>query len=270
MTSSWSTLGDYRRRRRRTVLWRLVQGIVALAVVALGTGYAYRVGTTVAEVRVHKLEADLARFQEANLELRDRLTVAARERADAQGALAELRRRYAEDVPGGVAAELLREVRRQLDAGAEPERLALLIAAAAAPEACDGAPETKRFIVRTPVGQGPVSAVRFGGDRITVTGTGASTLNSNNLPEAWYDPAEPVRLAFRTLDGALETVEGVLPLAHRLVVDRREYRFSAVAGERSFVEVTAQACALPEASARPPARAGSAVQSPTAGLGAGR
>jgi hypothetical protein len=255
MTTGWSTLGDYRRRRRRTVLWRLAQLTLAAVLIALGTGHAYRVGTTVGEVRVHKLEVDLARFQEANLELRDRLTVAARERGDAQGALAELRRRYAEDVPGGIAAELLQEVRQQLEAGADPERLALLIAAAAAPEACDGAPETKRFIVRTPVGQGPLSAVRFGGDRITITGTGASTLNSSNLPEAWYDPAEPVRFAFRTLDGASEAVEGVLPLAHRMVVDRREYRFSAVPGERSFVEVTAQACSLPEASA--PATIGS-------------
>jgi hypothetical protein len=30
-----------------------------------------------------------------------------------------------------------------------------------------------------------------------------------------------------------------------MVVDRREYRFSVVAGDQRFVEITAQECALP-------------------------
>ena len=40
-------------------------------------------------------------------------------------------------------------------------------------------------------------------------------------------------------------VEGTLPLAHRMLVDGLEYRFSAIAGPTSFVEITGQACPFP-------------------------
>jgi hypothetical protein len=42
------------------------------------------------------------------------------------------------------------------------------------------------------------------------------------------------------------SIEGVVPLTHSMVVDRREYRFSVVAGDQRFVEITAQDCALPD------------------------
>ena len=98
---------------------------------------------------------------------------------------------------------------------------------------------------RTPVSTGPVSFVRFD-DRITVTGTGQSARNPDGLAEAWYDPTYPIRLEFRTLDGAVTSIEGTLPLNHGMVVDGREYRFSVMPGERWFVEVTAQSCAFPQ------------------------
>ena len=44
----------------------------------------------------------------------------------------------------------------------------------------------------------------------------------------------------------LTTVEGVVPLTHQMVVDGKEYRFSAVSSAARFVEMTAQVCALPE------------------------
>jgi hypothetical protein len=69
---------------------------------------------------------------------------------------------------------------------------------------------------------------------------------AEGLPEAWYDPALPVRVDFQTLDGAVVSIQGVVPLTHSMVVDRREYRFSVVAGDQRFVEITAQDCALPD------------------------
>ena len=86
-------------------------------------------------------------------------------------------------------------------------------------------------------------------DRIIVTGQGESARTESGLAEAWYDPEKPIRLEFRTLDGAIESVEGVVPFNHRLLVDGQEYRLSVINGERRFIEITAQACALPESDA---------------------
>jgi hypothetical protein len=240
------TFGDTRRRRRRQLYWRTIRLFLAVLTIAGVGGYAYQIGVSAAQSRGEKLEADLVRFQESNLDLRDRLALAIQRSGQAESALDELRRRYVEDVPQGELAELLARLEAQLQAGAEPERLAFLIEAAAESASCDGAPVTKRFMPRTPVSTGPVSYVRFG-DRITITGAGQSVRTAEGLPEAWYDPALPVRLDFQTLDGAVVSIEGVVPLTHSMVVDRREYRFSVVAGNQRFVEITAQDCAFPDA-----------------------
>ena len=244
MMASYGTFGESRRRRRRAVWWSVVRFISAVvAVLAVGT-YAYQVGVSANQARTAQLEADLVRFQDANLDLRDRMVAASKESAEAEAALESMRQRYAAAIPNGEAADLLAQVRAQLAAGVEPERLAFLIEAAGLGDACQSAPVTKRFMPRTPISTGPWSYVRFD-DRITVTGEGESARNEAGLPEAWYDPAKPVRLEFRTLDGGASSIEGIVPFTHRMVVDGKEYRFSAVSGEGRFLEVTAQACALP-------------------------
>lgn len=247
MMGSYPSFGDTRRRRRRLFYWRVLRLLVAVLVVTGVGAYAYQVGVSADQARTDKLEADLLRFQQSNLDLRDRLTLTAQRFDQAETALDELRRRFAESVPQGEVAELLRRIQAQLQAGVAPERLAFLIDAAAAAESCDGAPVTKRFMPRTAVSTGPVSYVRFD-ERITVTGSGESVRTADGLPEAWYDPALPVRIDFQTLDGAVVGVEDIVPFTYSMVVDRQEYRFSVVAGERRFVEITAQACALPGAS----------------------
>jgi hypothetical protein len=131
-----------------------------------------------------------------------------------------------------------------LRAGVDSERLGFLIDAAGQDPGCAEAPVTKRFRPRTPITVDPVSAVRFG-DRITVTATAEAALDASGQTEAWYDPARPVQILFRTLDGRELKVEGFLPLTHSMLVDGLEYRFSAIAGPTSFVEVTAQACSFP-------------------------
>jgi hypothetical protein len=244
MIGSHSSFGDTRGRRRRLLCWRVIRFFLAVMAVAGVGGYGYQIGVSAAGARTGKLEADLARFQESDLDLRDRLALTTQRSSQAESALDELRRRYAKNVPQGELAELAARLEAQLRAGVEAERLAFLIDAAAEEVGCDGTPVTKRFMPRTPVSTGPVSYVRFG-DRITVTGAGQSMRTADGLPEAWYDPALPVRVDFQTLDGEVLSIEGMVPLTHSMVVDRREYRFSVVAGDQRFVDVTAQDCALP-------------------------
>ena len=88
-----------------------------------------------------------------------------------------------------------------------------------------------------------------------MTGEGESARNEMGLPEAWYDPAQPVRLEFRMLDGTSTSIEGIVPFTHQMAVDGKEYRFSIVQGAPRFLEMTAQACPLPDAGdGRQPAR----------------
>jgi cell division protein FtsB len=243
--ASYGTFGEPRRRRRREAFWRVLRFLFAVAAV-LGVGsYGYQVGVSANRARTEQLEADLVRFQQANLDLRDQIALTRQQSGEAEAALARMQQRYAAEIPSGAAATLLAQVRAQLSAGIEPERLAFLIEAAGLGEACEDEPVTKRFMPRTPISTGPRSYVRFG-DRITITGEGEPARNEAGLAEAWFDPAKPIRLEFRTMDGATTTIEGIVPFTHQIVVDGKEYRFSAVSAEPRFVEVTAQACALPE------------------------
>jgi cell division protein FtsB len=244
MIGSYSTFGEQRRRRRRQVRWSIVRFLFGLAAVAIVGGYGYQVGVSADQAWTDKLEADLQRFQEDNLALRDQLAMTALHASAARTALEDLQRRYRARVPDGALAGLLGRVERQLQAGVDQARLAFLIDAAGQDAGCPQPPVTKRFTPRTPLGIGPVGAVRFD-DRITVTADAESALDEQGQPEAWYDPAKPVRLAFRTLDGRELAVEGTLPLRHSVLVDGAEYRFSAIPGPTSFVEITGQACPFP-------------------------
>lgn len=241
---TYGTLGEHRRRRRRTIVWRLVQ-LALFTVTLIGTAsYAYQIGVSASQARAGKLEGELERFQSDNLLLRERLNEAWRQSQEVERALERLQARYQAEVPEGELKRLMVRLQEQIEEGVAAERLRLLIDVAGRPPACSSEPETKRFRLRTPIATGAVHAVRFAEGRIAVRGSGLSARNEAGLNEAWYDPAEPVELVFTTLAGEQTQVTGVLPLRHAIVADGTEFRFSAIAGERSFVEVTAQACPL--------------------------
>jgi hypothetical protein len=243
MIGGFSSLGTHRRRRRQgyRAMFRFLLGLAGVAAVG---GYGYQVGVSANQAWTQMLEDDVQRFQEDNLGLRDELVQTALSASSARTTLEDLQRRYAAEVPDGELAALLERVEGQLRAGVEPARLAFLIDAAGQNAGCAEAPVTKRFQPRTALTTGPVSAVRFA-DRITVTATAEPAFDAVGQREAWYDPAEPVQLVFRTLDGRKLRVDGTLPLAHRMLVDGLEYRFSAIPGPTSFIEVTSQACPFP-------------------------
>jgi hypothetical protein len=245
----YTSFGDSRRRRRRQAYWRVVRFFLGASAVVMVGGYGYQVGVSAHQARTDQLETDLERAQQGSLVLQNRLARTAQRSDQAEAALEELRLRYATDVPTGELAGLVGQIQAQVEAGVTTERLAFLIAVAGRQDTCDGRPVTKRFMPRTPLVQGAISFIRFD-DRITITGTGRPARNADGLMEAWYDSGEPIILTFRTLDGAMKSTEGVVPFNHAMVVDGREYRFSIVAGEQRFVEVTAQACDLPESSER--------------------
>lgn len=156
----------------------------------------------------------------------------------------QLETKYQLEVPQGDFKKLADIVKKQLDSGIKPERLAFVIDAARPPKNCTE-PAVKRFVVKTPVYSGPHGTVSFGNGVITVTGEGQSAINAAGHQEAWYDPGKPVKIVFIEIGGHQKVKEGLLPIQHSIVVGNKEYRFTIAAGERSFIAVTGDSCDYP-------------------------
>ena len=94
-----------------------------------------------------------------------------------RAALAEARQwrdKFENEIPSGPTREILDLVQERLAEGLEPDRLLSLISLAQNSQNCDAAPETKRFIVNTPIFSSPGNSVSLGDGTITVTGPAAS------------------------------------------------------------------------------------------------
>ena len=117
-------------------------------------------------------------------------------------------------------------VRGKLAEGVEPARLGAAIAGVTRDRHCDPAIEAHRIILGTPVSQDATRAA-FAGGLFTVSGQGVSVRDAAGLPEAWFDPAQPVQLEIRMSDGTSVSASGVLPLGHALVRAQHQYDLTA-------------------------------------------
>lgn len=236
-------LSESRRRSRRKRWWAFWRFLFycGLLVAAGFAGYEY------ATERAQAVEARLrAEIQELRDDRDAAEQAAVQAEATAQSAemrFTDLATRYERDVPGGVVRQFIDLVSSRLEAGVSAERLAFFIRAADEPRDCSPA-ETHTFFVRTPVFGGSNTSARFAGGRITVSGEGANAIGANGGPEAWFDPNQEVAITFAFDTGHSLQIDGVLPLQHSLVFDGAEFRFTVVAGRRSFVDVTADRCAF--------------------------
>jgi len=156
----------------------------------------------------------------------------------------QLKTTYDEQLPEGAVRDLVGLVRKQLEEGRDPERLAFLIRSARPPRNCSDI-ETRRFVVDTPTNDAPQSKISVADGAITVTGAGQAARNDKNQPEAWFDSARAVKVEFKALGGEVETKTGTFPVHHSMVVGEREYRFTVTDGARSFAKVTYDSCDYP-------------------------
>lgn len=237
-------LYDPERRYRRRLWAGIVRVGFYIATLILVGLFAYQIGVERVEVREDRVQDRIALLEAANSRLeQEGIRLQAQARA-AQIQYNELFQRFEREVPLGIKRELAELVTSLLDQGVAPERLAFVIGNAAQPRNCVE-PETKRFIMPTPAYRGANTSVGFADNRITVTGTGANAVAENGGVQGWFDPAQTVTLTFSVIGGNSSAVSGLLPLHHSLVLGDREYRFSVVEGERSFVNVTADNCEFP-------------------------
>ena len=239
-----SRLYDRRRKRLRVVKWLLVIGGLSAAGV-----FAYETGSTLAQVKVDQLQEQIGELTKATETLQQRAAELELTAKSARLAENEWRRRF-EDIqsktPKGDAKRLFDLIERQLGDGVAPDRLAFMIDATSRKASCDGKPATKRFLVRTPLYQGANDTVSFADNGIVITSEGEPALNAEGKPEAWFDPAKPIKVKFTSLGGTTSVASGVLPLHHSVVVGENEFRFTLVVSEaRGFVNVTGDRCQFP-------------------------
>lgn len=237
-------LHDYERRRRRQAWIRVAKSLFFLGLVLGVSLFAYQIGIEQMKERTLALQAELDALSQDKQELEQQILRLQQLAGAAEQKAAVLAHRLERELPVGEHARLSRLVRERLEAGVDPGRLAFVISAAGNPRSCS-APETKRFIVETPIYKGPNTAVAFAGGTITVSGKGESATSPEGNPEGWFDPAKPVTLTFTQIGGRTSVATGLLPLHHALVIDDTEHRFSAIAGSRSFIEITWDTCPYP-------------------------
>lgn len=231
-------------RYRKRAAKRMSNILVFLLVFGTIFGLGYWFGGLVSqrEIIVLKQERDAA--DEQYTQTQDEMT---KMRSDVQTANMRLQRmqeNYKEVLGDATMQELVEMVKKQLDEGIDSNRLRSVILSARPPQNCTK-PESRRFIISTPVYSGPESKVTIKSGAITMMGSGESVKNDKDQPEAWYDPGKKVQIKFVMSDGREDVKEGVLPLHHSVVVGSKEYRFTIAKGAQSFAKVTYDHCDYP-------------------------
>lgn len=230
-------------RQRR---WRIVRWTISLCIFLVLGVSTYWSAARLAESEVTRLEARVDELAGTLTELRDRNAQLQAETEAALRSEADWQARYKAEVPTGDSLILLGRVNEQLGKGADPERIAFLIDAAAQKQKCDAEVQTKRFLVRTPLYEGANISVSFANNAIVVSGEGETGSDAEGKPEAWFDQAKPVTLQFAQPGGETSTATGLLPLHHSVVRGDNEHRFTIMASDsRGFITVTAERCAFP-------------------------
>jgi FtsZ-binding cell division protein ZapB len=240
-------LSDRQARARRQLIWGLVKWSVALAGIGLAGLFAYRTGTSLAELDVTRLKERVAALSAQIETLQTDNTNLKAAAAQAQAQAKHWEQRYAADVPTGNPKAILDLAARKLAEGVAMDRLTFLINAAANPRVCDDKPEVKRVIVKTPLNKpGKDGAIAFADRKITITIDGQSVVNAKGQKEAWFDPAQPITLHIAELGGKTTDAAGVIPLQQTLISGDSEFSFAVAADDkRGFAVVTAQRCNFP-------------------------
>lgn len=232
-------------RRRRSVIQRTVhQAFTVLACVAV-LALAYNFGQNHGNAEFYANRNELVELRNSKIEMEKQIVNLRAETLTAQTRLQELEKQYQADIGDTNIRSFNRLLRERLASGVKPERLQQVIAATSNTRNCSS-PETKRFIVATPLSKNDKSSqVTFGSGLITITANGASATNPNGGRESWFDPKQPVNIQFNVRDGKAVTKTAPLPIEHSVIQGSTEYRFTVNPSSRSYAEVVADQCVYP-------------------------
>lgn len=237
-------LYDHHRRYRRRFWARLGKAGLWLALLGVIAGFSYLVGVEQLKSREGSMQEELANMVAARDKAEKRVQQLQQIAQTQEIRANELEIRLQREVPSGELAKLTELVARKLAEGVNPDRMAFVIEQTSNPRSCSR-PETKRFVLPTPIYKGANSQVAFAEGAVTISGEGVPARNTGGNPEAWYDPAKPVKIQITDASGKVVDMEGVLPLERTLITADKEVRMTVAPGARSFVEVTGTICRFP-------------------------
>ena len=233
-----------RRRRRRPVFSASLRWGLVLAV-GIGVGlYAHNIGSDIAQQQVGELRVQLTEETESGEKLRLEIIGLQAALRSERDKVANWRSRYEDDVPNEREMPVVAAVRKRLSEGVSTERLQTVVSIVRDDVTCEPLGVTKRFFVNNEISRGANDSVSFANGKITITGDGVAARNASNQPEAWFDHKSPVTLTTSHLGGENSKRAGQLPLHQSVAIGDVEYRFTAVVGARSFVNVTGERCPI--------------------------
>ena len=233
-----------RRRRRRPVFSASLRWGLVLAV-GIGVGlYAHNIGSDIAQQQVGELRVQLTEETESGEKLRLEIIGLQAALRSERDKVANWRSRYEDDVPNEREMPVVAAVRKRLSEGVSTERLQTVVSIVRDDVTCEPLGVTKRFFVNNEISRGANDSVSFANGKITITGDGVAARNASNQPEAWFDHKSPVTLTTSHLGGENSKISGQLPLHQSVAIGDVEYRFTAVVGARSFVNVTGERCPI--------------------------
>jgi len=249
--------GFHDERRRRSQFGRLLLAVLLLASILALLTLAYMVGLREQAMELEEQQRvvqDLRFTLERERQARAEVT-AARDAALADAAA--LRQRIQNEVPVGVAKQMLDLARERIAAGVRPERVASALQRSENAKNCEP-PAARRLTVRVPplppvpVSPGTRAAPQpvipqpaSIGEQLTLLVEGQSTRDGNGQPLPVFDPAEAVQLRLVAAGAKLPDVEGKLPLSHVFFTGAWEYRLAVSAAQRGQVAVVIERCPFP-------------------------
>jgi len=237
-------LGNYNpnRRYQERAAQRLAGTLKLFAFVIVSIIIGFWLGKQFGAEQLITLKDSVQRLQVERDSLQEQITDLTAIAQTANMRYEQLQEEVQSVLPEGPVQDLVTLVREQLAKGTDPERLSYIIRSARPPTGCVD-PETKRFVVATPANTGPKSIVEIA-EKIKITGEGASSINKDGDPEAWFDQTKKVKITFDD-NNVKEVEEDILPIRHSMIVEDREYRFTIEAGARSFAKVVFDSCNYP-------------------------
>ncbi|MBI1301946.1 MAG: hypothetical protein GC137_09880 [Alphaproteobacteria bacterium] len=239
---TFSTYNPNERYRQRSA--RRTSNVIAfLFLFSIFGGIGYWGGGIGAQQQISILREEKRLLMDENNKIQEEKIELRAEAQTASVRLEQLRASYEELLSDGTLRDIVTLVRQQIEQGVDVNRLESVILSARPPQNCSEA-DSKRFVVLTPVYKGPESRALIEGG-IVIFGNGVPAKSEDGKSEAWFDPAQPVEITFRTQAGKVEVKKGVLPIRNSMVVRDKEYRFTVSVGAKSFAKVTYDYCDYP-------------------------